>query len=309
MKTVLRLAVVLALSFVCRPVSAFQLGEAEFTKAETKVIPVRGNITLIQIHVPQDVFHIAVLSGPEGYLLVDHPEAIGNPLVQKALDDMGKRPVKFLLNTHWHYDHVGGNEIYGPDAIIIAQENVRKRLMTKQTPAWSPTPIGPYPERAWPRITFRDSLTLHFDGEDIEMDHYANGHTDGDSVIYFIQANVVDVGDIYDSKGGLAGGVDMEGIARSLSAVLERINDETIIITGHSRFSNRGELAMYLPLLQQTIAHVRQEISAGKSEKEIVDEGLPEAWKPWFAPGAVPVDRDFMHQIYATLTHTSILDQ
>jgi cyclase len=141
------------------------------------------------------------------------------------------------------------------------------------------------------------------------MDHYANGHTDGDSVIYFAQANVVDIGDIFDSKGGLPGGVDMEGIARSLSAVLERINDDTIIITGHSRLSNRGELAMYLPLLQQTIAHVRQEISAGKSEKEIVDEGLPEAWKPWFAPKDIPVDRDFMHQIYATLTHTSSLDQ
>jgi len=213
------------------------------------------------------------------------------------------------LNTHWHYDHVGGNEIYGPDAIIVAHENVRKRLMSKQTPAWSPTPIGPYPERAWPRITFRDSLTIHFDGEDIEMDHYANGHTDGDSVVYFAQANVVDVGDIYDSKGGLAGGIDMEGIARSLAAILERINDQTIIITGHSRFSNRGELAMYLPLLEQTIAHVRQEIAAGKGEKEILDEGLPEIWKPWFAPEAVPVERDYMQRIYATVTHTSSLNQ
>jgi cyclase len=309
MKTILRLAGVLALFFVCRPLSAFQIGGADFTKAETKIIPVRGNVSLIQIHVPQDVFHIAVLSGPEGYLLVDHPEAVGNPLVQKELDQLGKRPVKFLLNTHWHYDHVGGNEIYGPDAVIVAQENVRKRLMTKQTPAWSPTPIGPYPERAWPRITFRDSLTIHFDGEDIEMDHYANGHTDGDSVVYFAQANVVDVGDIFDSKGGLPGGVDMEGIARSLSAILERINDETIIITGHSRLSNRGELAMYVPLLEQTIAHVLQEISAGKSEKEIVDGGLPEIWKPWFAPRDIPVGRDYLHRIYATLTHTSSLDQ
>ena len=306
---VLRCVAFLTAFIACRPMFAFQIGEADFSKAETKVIPVRGNITLIQIHVPQDVFHIAVLSGPEGYLLVDHPEAAGNPLVQETLDDMGKRPVKFLLDTHWHYDHVGGNEIYGPDAIIVAQENVRKRLMAKQTPTWSPTPIGPYPERAWPRITFRDSLTIHFDGEDIEMDHYANGHTDGDSVVYFAQANVVDVGDIYDSKGGLAGGVDMEGIARSLSAVLERIDEQTIIITGHSRLSNRSELAMFVPMLEQTIAHVRQEVAAGKSEKEIVDEGLPEIWKPWFAPEAVRVDRDFMRQIYTTVTHASQLNQ
>jgi len=315
MNTILRLAgvlrcvVFLAVIVACRPLFAFQIGEADFSKAETKVIPVRGNITLIQIHVPQDVFHIAVLSGPEGYLLVDHPEAAGNPLVQKALDDMGKRPVKFLLDTHWHYDHVGGNEIYGPDAIIVAHENVRKRLMTKQTPFWSPTPIGPYPERAWPRITFRDMVTIHFAGEDIEMDHYANGHTDTDSVVYFARANVVDVGDIYDGKGSYAGGADMEGIAHSLSAVLERINDDTVIITGHSEMSNRRELAEYVPLLDQTIALVRQEIAAGKSEKEVADAGLPEIWKPWFAPQAVPAGHDFVRQIYATLNHTDILDQ
>src|ERR1700732_1558445 len=294
MKNFLRSGVIFALLFVCRPVVAFQVRETDFTKAVTKVLPVRANFTVIQTRTPQDLNNILVLAGPEGYLLVDHPELAANPAIQKALDDMGKRPVKFLLNTHWHYDHVGGNEIYGPDAIIVAQESVRKRLMTKQTPAWSPAPIGPYPERAWPRITFRDSLTIHFDDEDIEMDHYANGHTDGDSVVYFAQANVVDVGDIFDSKGGLAGGVDMEGIARSLAAILERINDQTIIITGHSRFSNRAELAMYVPLLDQTIAQVRQEVSAGKIEKEIVAEGLPEIWKPWFAPGAVPVGRGFM---------------
>ena len=126
------------------------MGQTDFTKAETKITPVRGNITLIQIRTPQDYNNIIVLSGANGYLLVDHPEAAAHPIIQKALDDMGKRPVRFLLNTHWHYDHVGGNEFYGPDAIIVAHENVRKRLMTKQTPPWSPTPIGPYPERAWP---------------------------------------------------------------------------------------------------------------------------------------------------------------
>jgi hypothetical protein len=119
----------------------------------------------------------------------------------------------------------------------------------------------------------------------------------------------VDVGDIYDGKGSYAGGADMEGIAHSLSAVLERINDDTVIITGHSEMSNRRELAEYVPLLDQTIALVRQEIAAGKSEKEVADAGLPEIWKPWFAPQAVPAGHDFVRQIYATLNHTDILDQ
>jgi cyclase len=309
MKDTLRAGLILALLCFCRSSYAFQVGTTDFTKGVTKVLPLRDNVTVIQIRTPQDLNNIVVLAGPDGYLLVDHPEAAANPAIQKALDDLGKRPVKFLLNTHWHYDHVGGNEIYGPDAVIVAHENVRKRLMTKQTPFWSPTPIGPYPERAWPRITFRDMVTIHFAGEDIEMDHYANGHTDTDSVVYFAQANVVDVGDIYDGKGSYAGGADMEGIAHSLSAVLARINDDTVIITGHSEMSNRRELAEYLPLLNQSIALVRQEIARGESEKEVADAGLPEMWKAWFAPHAVPGGHDFMREIYATLVHTNKLDQ
>src|SRR5271156_1173469 len=305
MKSFFRMALALAFLFSCRPLFAFQLGQRGYTKAETKITPVRGNITLIQIRTPQDYNNIIVLSGGDGYLMVDHPEAASHPIIQKALDDMGKRPVRFLINTHWHYDHVGGNEFYGPDAIIVAQENVRKRLMTKQTPPWSPTPIGPYPERAWPSVTFRDSLTIHFDAEDVELDHYASGHTDGDSVVYFARANVVAVGDIFDGRGSLAAGMDMEGIARSLAAVLEHTNGDTIIITGHSDLSNRRDLAQYVPLLNETITRVRQEISAGKSEKEVADEGLPELWKPWFAPNAVPAEHDFIRRIYATLAHTS----
>jgi cyclase len=302
-------ALTLLLLIACVPAFALQIGQTDYTNAQTKVITLRPNISLIRIATPQDLNNIVVLSGPNGYLLVDHPEATSNPIIQKALDDLGKRPVRFLLNTHWHYDHVGGNEIYGPDAIVVAQENVRKRLMTKQTPPWSPTPIGPYPERAWPRITFRDSLTIHFAGEDVEMDHYANGHTDTDSVVYFTPANIVVVGDIFTSKGDLADGIDMEGIARSLAAVLARINDDTIIVSGHGELENRKDLALYVPLLNQTIERVRQEIAAGKSQKEIVAEGLTEIWQPWFAPKPVPEVHDFIERIYATLTHTSRLDQ
>jgi cyclase len=309
MRTASRSLVALLLLFACYPALALQMGQEDFTKAQSKIIPLRAKVTLIRIETLQDLHNIVVLAGPDGYLLVDHPEVAANPIIQKALDDLGKRPVRFLLNTHWHYDHVGGNEIYGPEAIIIAQENVRKRLMTKQTPPWSPTPIGPYPERAWPRITFSDSLTIHFAGQDIELDHYARGHTDGDSVVYFAPANIVVVGDIFTSKGDLAAGVDMEGIARSLTAVLERINDDTIIVSGHGELENRRDLSLYVSLLNQTIEHVQQEISAGKSEKDSVAEGLPEIWKPWFAPKPVPGERDFMQRIYTTLTHTSNLDQ
>jgi cyclase len=300
----------LLLLFVCRNASAVQLGTTDYTKAETKTIPLRANLNLIQIRTPQDLNNILVLSGDEGYLLVDHPEPAARDLVRAQLDLLGKRPVRFLLNTHWHYDHVGGNEIYGPEAAIVAQENVRARLMTAQKPFWSPAPIGPYPERAWPRITFRDSLTIHFDGDDIEMDHYANGHTDTDSVVYFARANAVDVGDIYNARGeDLAAGLDMVGIATSLAAVLAHINDDTIIVTGHSQPSNRKDLAQYVQILNTTIDGVRQDILAGKSEKEIADPGLPTIWAPWFAPKKFSGGHDFMRAIYGSLTHKNQPDQ
>jgi cyclase len=312
MKNISCVWLVLSFLLVCHPVFAQWLlpDEADFTKAVTKVLPVRNHISVIEIRTPQAVFHTVVLASTDGYLLVDHPESAANPAIQKALEGLGgRRPVKFLLNTHWHYDHVGGNAIYGPEAIIVAQENVRKRLITRQTPYWSPKPIGPSPERAWPVITFRDMVTVHFADEDVEMDHYANGHTDCDSVVYFRHANVVDVGDLFWSKGNVAGGADIEGIARSLSHVLDRINDNTVIITGHTEISNRRDLAQYVQLLNETIALVRREIAAGKSEKEIADRGLPGIWRPWFGAEKVPSQRDFMQEVYATLTHTSDLNQ
>jgi cyclase len=311
MKTTPCASLALGLLLVCLPASAqwIQPGESDFSNAETKVIPVRGNLTLIQIRTPQGPFNVLVLAGSDGYLLVDHPEPAAHPAIQKVLDGMSKRPVKFLLNTHWHYDHVGGNAIYAPEATVVAQENVRTRLMTKQTPWWAKSPIGPYPERAWPVITFRDSLTIHFAGEDIEMDHYANAHTDGDSVVYFAPANTVAVGDIFLGKGSLIGSADINGVIRSLSAVLDRIDDDTLIITGHSDISNRRDLAQFVQLLNQTVALVRQQIAAGESEKDIDAAGLPDIWKPWFTPDPLPSDHEFMPGIYATLTHTNNLNQ
>ena len=311
MKRILRASTILTLLFIYRPASAqwLQPGESDFTNAETKVLRVSGNISLIQIRTTQAPFNVVVLAGANGYLLVDHPEPAANQAIQKALDGMGKRPVKFLLNTHWHYDHVGGNAIYAPEATVIAQENVRKRLMTKQTPFWSNAPIGPYPERAWPVISFRDMLTVHFAGEDVELDHYANGHTDGDSVVYFAHANVVAVGDIFLGKASVIGSADIEGIIHSLSAVLDRSNDDTVIITGHSEMSNRRDLAQFVQLLNETVTLVRREIAAGASEKHVAEAGLPELWKPWFAPDAVPAEHEFMQGIYATLTHTNSLNQ
>jgi cyclase len=301
MKILVRASVVFALASACCPVFARQAGKIDYSSATAKVAPLRGNVSVLQVRFGEGIDNIGVLSGPDGYLLVDHPEAAAHPLIQKALDEFGKRPVRFLINTHWHYDHVGGNEFYAPDAIVVAHENVRKRMMTQQRPAWSDVPIGPYPERAWPRVTFRNSLTIHFDGDDIRVVHYDDAHTDGDSIVYFARANVAQFGDVYHGKGQISLGVDMEGMVRTLSAVIENTNDDTILITGHGELSNRRDLAEYVQLLDDAIAHVKSEIAAGKTDKEIQAEGLPEKWKQWPAADNGPMVPRLNHMIYRTL--------
>ncbi len=290
-----------ALLGACRHSFAWQVGRLDYSTAATQWKPLRANVALLQIRRGQGIDNIGVLSGPEGYLLVDHPEAASHALVQKALDDFGRRPVRFLVNTHWHYDHVGGNEFYAPDAVVVAHENVRKRLMTKQRPAWSDVDIGPYPEAAWPRITFRDSVTLHFAGEDVDIVHYGNAHTDGDSIVYFNRANVVQTGDVFHGKGRLSLGVDMEGLARTLAAVVDRTNNDTIIITGHGELSNRNEMAEYVELLKDAIARVKEGIAEGKTDREIQAWGLPAKWRQWLAPEEAPDAPRLNHMIYRTL--------
>lgn len=294
------------LLFASHPARPLQLGKVDYTKATAKVVPLRGNVSVIQVRAGDSLSNIGVLAGLDGFLLVDHPEASAHPVIQHALDNLGKRPVRFLVNTHWHYDHVGGNEVYAPDAVIVAQENVRNRLMAQQKPWWSPTPIGPYPERAWPTVTFSDSLAIHFAGEDIELVHYAPAHTDGDAVVYFARANIVQTGDVFNGKGEMALGGDMEGLVQTLYAIASRIDDGTIVIPGHGEITNRAVVLEYANLLTDSIAQVKGEIAAGKTQAQIESEGLPEKWRSWPAADNDPDVSQLNHLIYLSLTHKDL---
>jgi cyclase len=318
----MRIAQLIALSMVMLGAAPTrgQMGQMDYSRAKATITSVRGNVYLLQVRTPkedeEDISDLGLLAGPDGYLLVDHPEPTSGPEIRRALEEFakqrGEQPlrVKFLIDTHWHYDHVGGNELYGPETVIVAHENVRKRMMTQQKPWWSRTPIGPYPERAWPRVTYREEMTLHLDAEDVELVHYGNGHTDGDTVVWFERANAAELGDLFEGKDELSGGADMEGIARVLGKVLERANNETLLITGHgAALSNRRDLEEYVAALNDTIFRVKQEIAAGESLKEIQDEGLPEKWNRWksAAGSGFPPDL-WIKLIYMSLTKKD-LDQ
>jgi len=285
------------------PHSTFAQQAPDPSQYKSRVIQLAPNLYVIELTNPKDdTFHIGVLTGLDGTLIVDHPMPQLADMVRSSLLQITKDPVRALINTHWHYDHVGGNELYGSQALIIAQENVRKRLSVKQTPSWKPEGIGPYKENAWPRITYRDSLTVYWNSEQIDLFHFANAHTDGDSMVFFRHANVAQVGDVFDGKGHLTAGIDMVGLIKVLDGIIRESNDQTKIITGHGSISNRAEAVEYKQVLADTIEQVRVSIARGDTIGAVAAEGLPAKWKDYPAADEQASVPAWLREIYRTLT-------
>lgn len=253
--------------------------ERDFSKVEIKATPVAGKVHMLE----GAGGNIGVSVGSDGLLIVDDQFAPLADKIRAALKGLGKGDLAFVLNTHWHFDHTGGNEAFGPEATIIAHDNVRKRMEKGQTLFGEAIP--PAAPKALPVITFGESVSIHFNGEEIRVLHYPHGHTDGDSVIFFTGSNVVHMGDDYFA--GMFPFVDLEsggslaGLTENIEKVLGQLPEDVKIIPGHGPLSTKADLQGYLAMLKETTAHVRQRIEAGKDLKAIQAEGLPEKWKEW----------------------------
>jgi cyclase len=204
--------------------------------------------------------------------------------ISRALKKISRRgKLRYILNTHWHGDHTGGNSKLGKNATIIAHKNVRKRLMKKQKNFFGKSPVQP--KSAWPVITFDYSLTVHFNGETIKMSHYPHGHTDGDGVVYFKKSNVLHMGDHFFNGifpfVDLNSGGNVLSYARNVGAIIRKMPRNVIIIPGHGALSNLKELKVFHRMLIGTIQHVRKRMLAGKSLRTMQKEGLPKKWKSW----------------------------
>ena len=217
--------------------------------------------------------NIAVCVGDDGVLVVDSEYAqLADKLVD-AVRSLSDKPIRFLVNTHWHLDHVGGNErLAGLGATIVAHENVRKRMSTEQQLMDRTFP--PSPEAALPTQTYTDRLTLEFKGEDVILVHPAPAHTDGDTFVYFMNANVLHVGDVcfyelYPFIDVNAGG-SVDGMIAAVDLALKMANDETKIIPGHGELTNAAGLREYRKVLVTTRDRVRKLIDEGKTRDEVI---------------------------------------
>lgn len=270
----------------------------DFSKVEIKVQKVAGNIYMLE----GGGGNIGVSVGPDGILIVDDQYAPLADKIKAALKTLGEGKLKFILNTHWHGDHTGGNVVFGPDAPIIAHTNVRKRLAEGLDLPGRKTAATP--KEALPVITFDHSLAVHFNGEDIRVIHVAPGHTDGDSVIYFPSANVVHMGDQFFVDRfpfvDLASGGDVEGYTKNVGDVLAKLPAGAKIIPGHGPLSAAEDLKRFHRMLVETTDVVRKKIAAGKTVDQIKTEGLPEEWKTW-GSGFIKQD-PWLETVFTSLT-------
>ena len=211
--------------------------------------------------------------GEDGTVLIDDQFAPLTGKIQKAVADLGATPVKFLINTHWHYDHSGGNENLGKaGAIIMAHDNVRVRMAAGATVAGNVIP--PAPKAALPVITYADGLKLHLNGEEVRVIHMPVGHTDGDSIIHWTKSNVIHMGDLfffgmsYPFVDGSSGG-NVRGIVLAADKALAIADDKTQIIPGHGAVATKADLLKYRNMVAEIIGKVEAGIKAGQTLDQI----------------------------------------
>jgi glyoxylase-like metal-dependent hydrolase (beta-lactamase superfamily II) len=256
--------------------------QRDFSTVEVTASKVAGNVWMLQ----GAGGNIGVSTGPDGILIVDDQFAPLADKIRAALKGLGDGKLRFVLNTHWHPDHTGGNVEFGPEAPIIAHGNVRRRLETEQKGAGRV--VAASPKEALPVITFDESLSVHFNDEEIRVLHYPHGHTDGDSVIFFTRSNVVHMGD--DFFNGMFpfvdidSGGDVEGLIRNIEEVALKLPADVKIIPGHGPLASLDDLKKFHKMLVDSVVYVRERTKQGKTLAEIQAEGVPEAYKSWTSP-------------------------
>ncbi len=221
--------------------------------------------------------NLGVCTGEDGVLLIDSEYAQLNPKVKTAIAAVNDKPVRFLINTHWHFDHTGGNPVFGKEgSLIIAHENVRKRLAVDQRIGTLGREVPALPEEGLPVITFTKSIAFHTNGQEIEVIHMPGAHTDGDGVVLFKKANVIHAGDIFFNCGypfiDVEAGGDIDGMIEAVKAILKLCDDKTRIIPGHGPLASKEDMETYRDMLCEFRAVVAKEMAAGKDLKTILAE-------------------------------------
>lgn len=242
-----------------------------------KTSKVAGNVYILQGRGG----NIGALVGQEGILIVDDDYKAVSEKLAAALKDLGSASPKFVFNTHWHGDHTEGNEFFGKQSMIVAHANVRKRLL--DPPVIFGQKTAPYAPFALPMITYTASMSIQFNGEEVKAVHYPNGHTDGDTVVFFMGSNVVHLGDDFFVGRfpfvDLDSGGSVQGLINNVGSLLSTIPADAKLIPGHGPVATISDLKAYHTMLIESSKIVTDGMKAGKSLDDMKKAGLPEKFK------------------------------
>jgi glyoxylase-like metal-dependent hydrolase (beta-lactamase superfamily II) len=250
-----------------------------FAKVTIKTTAVAGSVYMLE----GAGGNIGVSVGVDGVLIIDDQFLPLADRIKAAIAKIGAGKTEWLLNTHFHGDHTGGNPAFHAEARIVSHDNVRKRLAEGSTVAGRETPPGA-PEML-PVLTFNDQLTLHFNGEALHVMHFPHAHTDGDIAIWFSSAKVAHLGDMFFAGRfpfvDIDSGGSVDGLIAGIEKILAMLPDDAKIIPGHGPLSGKSELASYLAMLRDTSAIVREAKAAGKTLEEVKKAGFGETYEAW----------------------------
>ena len=281
--------------------------QQDFSKVEIKATKVSGNIYMLE----GAGGNIAASVGEDGIVIVDDQFAPLADKIRAALKGLGitDKPVRFVINTHYHGDHTGGNVPFAnTGSTVIAQDNVRKRLEAGGAAGNGGSvkmDVKPADKAALPIITFEHDVTVHLNGEDIRALHFPSGHTDGDSIIFFPKNNVVHMGDDFVRYGfpfiDVASGGSVQGMISAMEKATAQLPPDVKVIPGHGALSNLDDVREFVKMLKETSAAVQKGINEHKTLEQLKKEKVLEPWEKKWTGDFINADA-FTETLYNSLT-------
>jgi glyoxylase-like metal-dependent hydrolase (beta-lactamase superfamily II) len=253
--------------------ASFAQADDRFANVEVKATQVAGSVYMLT----GSGGNIGVSAGEDGLLMIDDQYA---PLAEKiaaTLSELGDKAPRYIVNTHYHGDHTGSNAFFHENrgATIFSHENVRIRLASADDANPASLPV----------VTYQDGIKFHMNNDTVHVFHLPDAHTDGDSAVWFEQADVLHAGDLFFNKIfpyiDLGAGGTVKGYIAAIEVLLSKIEDDTQVIPGHGPLASKQDLEAALTMIKETYAYVQEKKSAGMTEQEVLDLGLEEKWSSW----------------------------
>jgi len=262
----------LAVLLLALPAVAWRVSQ-DFSGVELEVTAVAGRVHVLT----GKGGNIGLSVGDDGVLMIDDQFGPLAERIEAQLEELAGAQPSYLLNTHWHGDHTGGNEHFGAHAVVVAHHNVRRRLAgdAEMKGRLNEPPVA---EPGLPVVTFDEGLSLHFNGEEVRVIHLPHGHTDGDSIVWFTGSKVAHLGDHYFAGGfpfvDLTSGGDVEGFIANLDRIRELLPEDVTLIPGHGPVGGWKAFDEYRAMVKECASRVRAALAEGKSGAAMIEEGL-----------------------------------